>query len=129
MSVGQRVERGANVLFEFLVGHQYLGRQRWPDHEQAHGQHAEGEAADVREERHASAGLRLDDREAALPELEAEPEAEEEERRHLEQQEEDERQHARAREEHEVGAEHAGDGAARAEGRNRSVGGRPRRRA
>ena len=48
---------------------------------------AEDEAADVREERDAAARLRLDDREAALPELEAEPEAEEEERRDLDEEE------------------------------------------
>ena len=75
---------------------------------------AEDEAADVGEERHAAAGLRHRERETALPELEEEPEAEEEERGHLDQEEEDEREHAGIRQQHEVGAEHARDGTARA---------------
>src|SRR5207248_6880096 len=64
----------------------------------------EGEAADVREERGAAGGVRLDEREAARPRLQRDPDAEEPERLDLADEddpEEDERQHLRAWEQHE----------------------------
>ena len=59
---------------------------------------------------------------AAVQQLEDEPDAEEEHRRHLAEDEEDQRQHLRARQQHEVGAEHRRDRAARADVRDRRVG-------
>src|SRR5439155_17251995 len=86
------------------------------DHHESDGQHSEEEAPDVREEGNAPAGLGLHDREAALPELEQEPEAEEEDRRQLLEEDEDEEdrgQDARIRQQDEIGPEHRGDRAAR----------------
>ena len=68
----------------------------------------------------------LHEREPALPELEAEPEAEEEEGRDLDEEVQEQRQHARGRQEDEVGAENAGDRAARPEVRDGRVGIRAR---
>ncbi len=68
------------------------------------------------EERDAAALLGRDDRLRAEEELEQEPDPEEQERGKLEEEERDHpREHAPAREEHDVGAEHGGDRAARAD--------------
>src|SRR5207245_11791618 len=94
---------------------------RAPDRDERHGCQAEQKAADGGEERDAAAGLRVQDLEAALPELEQEPDAEEPDRRDLpdEDEEEDERgEDARPRQEQQVGAEHAGDRTARADVRD-----------
>src|SRR5439155_13007951 len=85
---------------------------------------SEDEAADVREEGDAAAGLWVQQREPAVPELEGKPDAEEEEGRNLDEEVEDDREHARSRQQKEVRAEHAGDGAARPEIRDRTVDGR-----
>src|SRR3954449_6312442 len=93
------------------------GREHQPCDQGTHD-----EPADVRKDRHAT---RLDDpdRGETIDELEHEPEAEDEDGRHVdelvEETEEDERRDARAWEEHEVGAERRGDGAGRADGRHR----------
>src|SRR5688572_17329787 len=82
---------------------------------------AEHEAPDVREEGDAAALLRVGERDAAVDQLEDEPDAEEQHRGHLAQDEEDDRQHLRAREEQQVGAQHGRDGAARADVRDRRL--------
>src|SRR6266487_2931240 len=85
-----------------------LRHQRAADRHEPDGQHSEEEAADVREEGNASAGLGLHDREAALPELEHEPQAEKEDSRQLleeDEDEEDRRQGACVRQEDEIGPE------------------------
>ena len=82
-----------------------------------------GEARHVRPERDAPLRPgRRGDRPDAAEHLEEEPEAEEADRRDLDDLDEDEdrhqREHARPREEDEVGAQHARDGAARADRRD-----------
>jgi hypothetical protein len=69
--------------------------------------------------------LRADEREAALQQLEQEPEAEEEKGGQLadkDDPEEDEEHDAGAREQQQIGAEHAGNGAARADHRDLRAG-------
>src|SRR5512146_1989096 len=70
-----------------------LRRQRAAHLQGVDGQRAEDEAADVGEERDAAAGPRMRDGGAALPELEAEPDGEEEERGHLADHDQDPGQH------------------------------------
>ena len=90
--------------------------------EDPHEQQPGDEAADVRKEGHirlsTEAGVSLD-------ELQSKPDAEHDPRRHVEDRKEeedrDDREHTGARKEHDVGAEHAGDGAAGADGRRRGV--------
>src|SRR5256885_12860796 len=68
--------------------------------DRAHGQEPEREAADMGEERDAAALGRLQQPEAALPDLEPDPDAEEPDGRDLAQEdepEEDQRQHPRPR--------------------------------
>src|SRR5436853_398167 len=84
-----------------------------PDHwravaacsEDESGEHAEREASDVREHRHAAGRGRVVEREAALPGLEREPQAEEPDRGDLpepDDPEEDHREHPCTRKEDEV---------------------------
>src|SRR5205814_5091995 len=79
----------------------------------------------MREERDAACSVRLDERETAMPSLKQEPDAEEDDGRNFveeeEKSEEERGQHRGAREEHEVRAEHAGDGPARADVRDARV--------
>src|SRR5206468_1930349 len=82
---------------------------------QVDGGGAEEEGADMGEEGDAAARSRVGDGKAALPELEDEPTAEEEERRQRDDEEADEGEDAGRRQEEEVGAEDARDRAARTE--------------
>src|SRR5579864_3655555 len=112
------VRPGPRTSIDRVVRH---GRARpVPRHEQDGGD-AEGEAADVREERDPAAGLWLEEREAAVPDLEPDPDEQEPEGRDLPDEDDpegDERQHAGAWEEHEVRAENARDRAARSDVRD-----------
>ena len=82
----------------------------------------EREAADVGEERDAALGLGDAQRGEAVDQLEHEPEAEDDDRRHLdelvEEAEEHERRDARPREQHQVRAQHRRDRAGRADRRD-----------
>src|SRR6516162_7181160 len=97
-----------------------------PDREQDPGDDSpDQEPADVREHRNAAALDRTERRDPA-DQLEDEPEAEDDDRGHVdelvEEPEEDERRHPGAREHHEVRAERRGDRARRPDRRDRGRG-------
>ena len=96
-------------------------RPRRQDEAQAHAGH---EAPDMGEERHAHVGVA--ERQYALHGLEHEPDPEQDPGRHRDHREDEtQREHAQdsgVRIQHEIGAEHAGDGAAGADQRGRGPG-------
>src|SRR5262245_63075404 len=84
----------------------------------------EDEAADVSEERDPAAGVRLNQRKPALPELDGKPDADEQDGGELleeDEEEEDRRQHARIREQNDVRAQDSRDRPARADVRDAGV--------
>src|SRR5919109_1727571 len=92
--------------------------------DEENGRDPEDEAADVCEEGDTAAGLGLHERPAALPELEQEPHAEEEDGRKLleeDQDDEDRREHASVRQQDEIRPEDGRDRPARSNVRDARV--------
>src|SRR5207244_7753002 len=95
-AAGRRVQRGRDPRMSSVRA---WGSGRRASGQPAYDEHAESEAADVGEERDTATLLGLVDGEPARPELEQEPEPEEEDGRELVHEEERPDEHAGAGEE------------------------------